>query len=368
MLETFPPIHPCQAKVEQLRADLLAAGTPLTHAEALQRVAEAEGEKSWSQLRREPPAHWLARLLGWRSGWRCSVVVHVDELLFDLRTDRFRVGLSPSQLAPMEQDLSASRRHVLVVGPNGKGATSALDYYAGQQLAMGGGLLVLGASPNEDSPYLLGQVAEACGRSDFTHYRADLPEADRLPSPAALVRGAGAAYVSLPWGRSRAQAQLSAEALIEQLDAVGQSLPRRQGEPRAHPFMVVVPDGGWLLTDAWQSLLQNARSYNIMLVVRLHSLADLQDVSETTVESVLNFGTKLFLQPASPASIETASKVLALSQDPDELAAARSELAALGLGEALLAGADEPTQVKLCMLVPVTRAQAWERREGVVLG
>lgn len=291
--------------------------------------------------------------MGWGTQWRRFSVVHLDELLFDVRTDRLRLGVSLDQRDPVDVSLGWSRRHILLVGPNGKGATVALEHYMGQHLAMDGGLLVLDTSPNEGTPRLLERVAKVCGRNDFKHYRHDLPEGERLTDIDKVVSSSRAAYVTLPLRKKQDAVAHETDLFVEQLEALAQTLRNSLPADKTRPFMLVVPDGGWLLTDAWASLLQNARAYNLTLVIRLHSLADLQGMSASMVDSILNFGTKLFLQPSSPTSLEESAKVLTLSQDPKKLATVRVQLAALGLGEALMAGTTgEPTLLRLCMLVP----------------
>lgn len=83
----------------------------------------------------------------------------------------------------VSQRLYWSSRHMLLVGLNGKGGGATCDYLAGQQLARGGGLLVLATAPNDSSPDLLEKLAVACGRTDYQFYSPEggIAEASRAP-------------------------------------------------------------------------------------------------------------------------------------------------------------------------------------------
>lgn len=360
MPDTFPPIHPFQPPVERLRDQFAKVGTPKTHAELLNLVATAQGVKSWDQLEHQPKRGWLARKLNWGSHWRRQSVLYRDELLFDLRMNSLCLGVEPEWKDRSHErvDLDGSwlRRGLLLVGPQGKGSISALEHYEAQQIARGGGLLVLDASPNYDTSEKLRAIATDAGRTDFAHYRHDNSAGARLTNVAKLLSSQASAYVSLPWQRHGASVQQEAEGFVRQLLAharLGGTLNNRPW-----PFMVVVPEGGWLLTPAWLPLLHYARSLGILLVLRLHSLDELSHLTPDMTEAVLNLGTQLFLAPNSEAALASVAETLELGQGPKELAATRKRLSELGLGEVLMRqGPARPKLVRLCMLLSETREE-----------
>lgn len=363
----FSPIHPFQPQVERLRAELAKAGTPKTHAELLHLVAITQGVTSWDQLEHQPKQGWLARKLGWGHHWRRQSILHRDELLFDLRMNSLCLGVEPEWKSygheRVDLDSTWARRGLLVVGPQGKGCTTALEHYEAQQIAQGGGLLVLDASPNYETGKKLQAVAEDAGRADFTHYRHDEPDGKRLRNVAELLNEGAAAYVNLPWGVHGAPAQREAEAFVHQL--LEHARPGGALSSRSRPFMVVVPEGGWLLTSAWLPLLHYARPLGVMLALRLHSLDELSHLSPDVTEAVLNMGTRLFLAPNSEAALTSAAKALALGQEHKVLAATRKRLSELGLGEALMRQGQGKTKLlRLRLLLSETRDESRAARRG----
>jgi len=277
-------------------------------------------------------ASWLARLFG--HGSLSTGPVLLDELFQESKLNQFQLGSETETGHRIALDLPWSRRHLLLVGPNGKGAAVAQDHLAAQHLVRGGGLLVLDSTPNMHSPRLLTAVADACGRTDFKHYQADRTHPATAIDVGNLVSRAGAAYVTLQPYTSQAEAKRTVETIVNLLLPAAR-FTSEAGKP-TKPFMVIVPDLGWLLTDAWRPLLECARTYGILLVLRLQNLAELMNVSPPVADSVLNCGTKIFLQPNTPAAVEAAAQLITLSGDSQKVAETRGDLAALSLGQALL--------------------------------
>jgi hypothetical protein len=386
MSNAYPPIHRFQQQVENLRKHLADKGLPITHAQALQAVAEQEGLNSWDYLPSEPKRHWLARRLGWGNIWKRSCVQNVDELLFDVNVNWFKLGVAedvkkPNRSEkPIDLDLSWARRHILFVGPHGKGATTAAEYYAGQQIAAGGGCLILDTAPYDGGPNLLETIALACGRPDFKRYRYDLPEQERSSDAQtldvrALVTNQHAAYVSLPSDSGSLVAKTLAADLLKKLEEVGRERLNRYGANAPRPFLVMLPQDASLIDEDWKSFLELARGYGMVVFLRLFSLTDLGRFTDDLAQIIQSFGTKLFLQPDSPSSLEAAAQMIALSQEPEKLALARKSLANLGLGEALRPWPDwkreeghpsartsaKLVHVRLCMVSKETRQEARER-------
>lgn len=363
MSVSLPPVHAMQPLVERLRDTFVEAETPRTHAELLEFVAIAQGVPSWDDLEQFPPEGWLFRRRGAAARWRRDAVVHLDELLYDLRLGSLCLGLaherSAEGLARIEVSEPWWQRGVLLVGPEGKGALGSAEYYAAQQLAAGGGLLVLDTATASSSAQKLQAVAAAAGRRDFVHVQQGATEPPVISDMAALLAGRGAAYVRLPGCGQGLAAQQTAEAFIGQL--LQQAPVCSPGSGR--PFMLVVPDGGWVLTPAWFALFKNARAIGVTLVLRLHSLDELDHLTPAFVETVLGLGTQLYLAPNGPVALESAARALELGQGEAELDAVRVQLAELGLGEALLRRTgSRPQAVRLCMLMPYTREQSHQGR------
>lgn len=359
---TLPPVHTFQPAVEQLREDRLRSGSPVTHAQALQLVAQAQGARTWDQLQQAPRLGWFERRIRGAQSWKRDIVFRRDELLFDLKLNRLCLGLealsSGKELAPVEVADTWARRGVLLVGPNGKGAVSTWEHYAAQQIARDAGLLVLDASPNLNSPRLLGRIAEVAGRPGLVHYRHDLENGLRLTDVGALFRSKGLAYVSLPWKTRDEAAQQAAFSLVSELAQAAQPVVSPLSSP--WPFMVVVPEGGWLLTPDWLPFLQYSRSLGIMLVLRLHSLDELSFLPSDCVEAALNLGCRLFLEPASEGALTSASRLLARGPGVETESQVRKRLSSLGLGAALLHPWDgvRPKLVRLCMVDEKSRSEA----------
>ncbi len=353
-----PPVHLSQPLVEALRATYAAAGASKTHVELLQEVASGQGVGSWDALPERKPSNWLKRKLC-GAGWRRDFVVHLDELLFDLRMNSLCVGMDPDfgpqGRAPVRISDSWARRGVLLVGPHGKGATGAIEHYACQQVARGAGLLMLSAYANEGTPKLLEKVARATGRTDFRHLRMDersLPAFQHLPFDSATR------YVSLPWAKETAPQD--ALRLIQSL--LSSPVKPSDESALAWPLMLVV-DSGALLSDAWLPLLDNARSLGVLLVIRLTSLAEVDHLSPNTREALFNLSTQLFLAPNTPEALEASAGLLELGQPEELKAQTRRRLSELGLGDALMRQwRGRPRPVRLCMVMAYSRQEAEARR------
>lgn len=115
----------------------------------------------------------------------------------------------------------------------------------------------------------------------------------------------------------------------------------------------------------WLPLLQHASSLGILLVIRLHSLDELNSMTLDFVEAVLNLGSRLFLEPNSEGALTLAVNFLAPGQDVKDQLLLRRRLASLGPGAALLHPWDlsRPKQVRFCTVDARTRSEALSRRQ-----
>jgi hypothetical protein len=368
MPDSYDLVHRYQHHVERLRQEFAAQGAPKTHIELLRLVAKAEGARSWDDLEQFGKRSWLVRKLGWGARWRRDSIVYTDDLLYDLHTSALCLGLEREHKDRGRERVLVHvgwlRRGMLIVGPQGWGATTALEHYESQQLARGAGLLVLDASPNFESAPKLEKVAVAAGRSDFKHYRQDLPGGEALQDVAGLLAAQGAAYVNLPWEDRGAGARAAGDQIVQQL-LTHARLAWEEGA-RNWPFMVVVREGAWMLTETWLPLVQYCRQLGILLVVRMHSMSELKSLPPEMEPALLNLlGAQLYLSPKGQGEIEAVAQALEPGKSFEELTETRKRLGELGMGEALMKWAPGPPQhLRLCMMLFETREEYFARRCG----
>lgn len=354
MTTPSPVVHQYQAEVERLCEKAVLSGAALTHADLLRQVARNHHVRSWDSLQQPPvPAGILQALFGPK--WERKPELTVTALLFDLRMHSLVLGVAPESLrgnhARIEAPAYLARRGVLVVGPDGKGATTALEHYAAQQLAKGAGLLVLDASANRYSPTLLEDVAKAAHRADYEHVTLDGYPSHTLPLFEQRIKAKAAQYVSLDWRASRDERRSVAEDLVQRMLSCFEVLAH-DAKPE-WPFMLMVMADGALLTEAWEPLLHHANALGILLVLRLQSLQELDRLPAEMVELVLNLHTQLYLAPSSTGAFGRALDVLAMGQDADSRAMLGQALVGLELGHAMLRNATAsgaPEVVRLCLL------------------
>jgi len=164
-------------------ADHLATihGIKLKHTSVLAAIATLHGARDWNTLIARPKPGLFERAaaaLSPASAAEPSVVVGIDDLLYDLPTGGLRFGLhhnAAAPAAPRKFDLADKYvdvsdrnllRHTLVVGPTGYGWSTLLEALAVQQVIRGGGLLVLDSRSDLHMPRLLQQATRSAGRTD----------------------------------------------------------------------------------------------------------------------------------------------------------------------------------------------------------
>lgn len=164
-----------------------AHGTRPSHAKLMQHVAFRRGAKSWDELLADiEKKGCLQERLPWLfSPPLLSSVIGWDELLYSSPHKGLRLGLRPCQTVAIDLSDSALSRHVLAVGPLDSGVRSFFAHLAAQQVARGGGLLVIDSLPDSWFPLEISKTIEKVGRSDFLGATpANVSGGDCLKSPA----------------------------------------------------------------------------------------------------------------------------------------------------------------------------------------
>lgn len=164
-------------------ADHLATshGIKLKHTSVLAAIASLHGARDWNTLiARQKPGLFerAAAALSSTGTPGPSVVVGMDDLLYDLPTGGLRLGLHHEAVVGAQTrkfDLADKYvevtdrnllRHTLVVGPTGYGWSTLLEALAVQQVIRGGGLLVLDSRSDLHMPRLVQRAALHTGRDD----------------------------------------------------------------------------------------------------------------------------------------------------------------------------------------------------------
>lgn len=148
-------------------------GVKLKHTSVLAAIAALHGARDWNTLiARDKPGLLKRAAAALRSPAKQDSVIKIDQLLFQVAPDGLRFGLSADSTTAVEVPDRLLRQHTLIVGPAGHGARVLLEHLAAQQLARGGGLLVLDTQPDARMPGLLSAAARHARREDLSGWAA----------------------------------------------------------------------------------------------------------------------------------------------------------------------------------------------------
>jgi hypothetical protein len=180
-------------------ADHLAEthGIKLKHTSVLSAIAALHGARDWNTLIGQHKPGLFKRAVASLAGTTApehSVVVGLEDLLYDLPSNGLRFGLSHPVAGgahgnntgaggqPVDIDDRNLTRHTLVVGPTGYGWSTLLESLAVQQAMRGGGMLVLDPRSDSHMARLIQQAGRRAGRDDvFTMLFDDSPAPADLP-------------------------------------------------------------------------------------------------------------------------------------------------------------------------------------------
>ena len=349
--------------IEQARrlAEHLAASNPsrLKHHEILAAVAAMNGADNWDHLCKKPTDERRGFVFG-RKKHYAERVHTIDELKYAVNFNTLQLGNTFDDTREVHITNAATLCHALIFASNGYGARTLLEHLMVQQVARGGGLLVVDPLPDPQPVATVRRAALACGRADEFYevaIGAEAPADSTLTMTALLDRGA-LLYAQYPTFKD----ELPHGAAVTLLDEFWERFSTQKKRP-AVPFMVVVPLARLLLDRKWPGRFAHARALGVSIILQDDSIPLFQRVGAEIAENVLsNTFTKIFFRQPSADGLDSAARFIdtqvAYSQGRElhpagvhrDWTATREKLVNLTLGEALVLSGAELTPTRVCMV------------------
>lgn len=320
-------------------------GVRLKHASLLEAVAAMHGAPGWNVLAAKRDPLWQ-RLLPRKKPF-LDLCPTLQELQFETPPDGLRIGLDPTQTEEVQLPYSWLRRHLLVLGPPGVGAHSAVGFLAAQHVLRGGGLLWLCATPemSDWNQNLLRKAAEQVGRAGPQ----DLSKQPGQTLSSGDALSDGIFYLSAKdFTAGTNEPSATGVALLSHL--LEQALTLGLSE-KPQPLMVVVQGADAFGDPRWVAGLAQARAAGVMFVIQAQGLAELKWAGERFAHCVVaNTSTKLLFQPCSPSELREQTELLRLTGHAPDALALENEFSGLGLGNAMLAFCENLHRVRTCLV------------------
>lgn len=347
-----------KGEAKRLRAHLSDAhGVNLKHASVLEAVAASHGARNWTALANSAkPRPGLARRLANALHPETPQPLTAVDAAYDIDPGHLKFGVAADGKAH-KLNYAAMRRHTLVVGMPGTGAKLLIEDILAQQVALGGGMLVLGIfSTTAAAQQLLQPVCDEVGRSDLSC----VPCAAAPTTKAALdlkevFARDQCVVVDIPLLEGPpGAAAAKVEEYAFQLCTYAFELAGQENRADA-PFLIVAPLLPDFTLERWGALLAQARAFNVALVMATPSLAHLEAANPALMEAVLgNTATKVFLKPANDAEREIVKTRLGAPDAGGRYSAAELQegLATLDTGEALVLHRGAVSRIKVRYLTP----------------
>lgn len=318
-------------------------GVRLKRASVLEAIAALHGAKDWNTLTAKKDSFWRAILPSKPAP--VSLTPTLADLQLETHTDALRMGLNESQTQEITVPYSWLRRHLLLLGPTGVGAHSALELLTVQHVMNGGGLVWLSEAPwsNGWNQQLLQRAAEQVGRAGPE----DLTKVPVGALPSAQWLREGLFYRSATEGDNPPDAFASAI-----LGALLQQHENSEGPlSKALPTMVVVQDIRIFEDARWAAAFAQARAFGVLFVIHIGELAALRGLGVEVEQTLLaNTGTKLVFRPALSSEAYAQAVMLAQDVGAPSTSAIVDTLNGLGVAEALLADGNAIQRLKTGMV------------------
>lgn len=348
----YPRRTPYPQQAERLATFLDKQGATLARSTVQEAVAALHGAENWRQLVAAPKPNWLQRLLG-RKTWINHVVQLEDFPLTD-NPQHVPLGVSTDLFETVDTEYAWLRRHVLVCGPIGLGASSFMTVLLTQHILAGGGALFFDSFDDPEAAAHLRNALHHSGRfADGTFLSCDDRTGVALDWPD-ILRTNGVVYA--PSNALRGKPAGDDAYLMVQLT---QALAERPVQPGTQqlPFLVVVGRDSPALRDSCAALYAQARAKNVCLVIETSGLSAWRQVEPELAEAVLaNTATKVFLRPSTDQELSAAETLIASQAVPPspqadwEPGSLRNRLRQLTMGDALLLRLNRLDHVKLYMM------------------
>lgn len=318
-------------------------GVRLKHASVLEAISALHGAKDWNTLTSKQSSFWRALLPS--KPEPLGLVQSLSDLQFETPLDVMRLGVDKAKTHEVALSYSKLRKHLLLSGPTGSGAHSALEMLAAQHVLKGGGLVWLCESPLSMgcNQKLLLKAAEQVGRAGPREL-ANVP-LHELPDHQALKEGIFCLSSRRDASPSDEPAT-SGQALLKHL--VTTFLTQDTDTASAIPLLVVVQNVQLYGSLQWAAVMAQARALGLVLVIHAENLSDLQGVGNAFEQTIIaNTGTKLIFKPSTQEEAHRQAEALARSSYAKPAGEIAQELSTLDLAEALLLGESEVRHMKL---------------------
>jgi hypothetical protein len=322
-----------QQQAQQLASRLSEKhGLALAPGELLDTVAALHNQPNWGALRNSEKGtfrYWLrTRLFGEPE---LKHVLSLEELQHQMTPGQIDLGVTPDHKRAHAVEDGWLRRHLLITGQQGVGATTMLESLIAQQILRGGGILVM--DPWGDLQSQVERYVGYAGRTaDYQTLSLEMPHM----AAQALAGAHQITYVSVPLlENGRAQLQVH-----DFFDGFWQAAMKRitpQGF-RGTTFMVVVPNAGSLMDRKWEVRYEHARAAGLAIVAHTHGIASLERGDTKVAETILEHSwTKVFFrQPSAHCLAAAVDCIKATAPVPDTFGPVREKLVALGMGQMLI--------------------------------
>lgn len=377
---------PHKALAERFAAQHLEAhGQRPAHHKLLQHAAFRRGAKSWDELLAEHEKKgFLQKRLPWLFGPPLlNLVIGWNELLYHTPQKSLRLGLAARNTEAIDLPDNLLRRHILTIAPSGSGWRSFFAHLAVQQVARGGGLLVIDPEADDWFPLEIGRTLEKVARKEcFFRTPGAAHEGDVLKTllPLKFERCVGArptqdalakvdlntllqskacAYFGFEWSTDKSKDDAFAQQLANKLvAAITSMLTARIDNATARqddvPFMVMLPACQGLLAHLNPAVLAQARAMGVVFVMQTAALTELTEPGALDV-ALANTATKVFFKPATLESKLKSAELLhqaATAKGTKQMSVAdwESTLGELYMAEAVLLTANRTQHLSTCLL------------------
>jgi hypothetical protein len=191
-------------------------------------------------------------------------------------------------------------RHTLIIAPNGVGGASFLEHLMVQQVAQGGGLLVLDQAPHSPLPAVLMEATRHMNRANtFLHWNTANPRGKTGFVVHNILRKGLVGHVTIPYVNAH-YAKILVEMVLQDVQAfVAAGFKAKAGGRDAPPipFMLVLPRVSEWASIALRPLILQARRAGIAIVLQDHSIGALYRGNPALASAILaNTNNKLFLK------------------------------------------------------------------------
>ena len=250
---------------------------------------------------------------------------------------------------PVRLPAPGAARHILLTGANGHGASLAVARTLDNQIASGGGLIVLDVHADDWQKRRLERTAETTGRRAdlrllgeatprFTKNGPEVPEIDF----ADVIAQNRIVHVTLPaLGKSDTLTAIAKTLLTEIATAVGQS------EPASPGCLVYLPNASDYLPDDPAPFLEAAQTKNVTVLVRDSYVQAFAEDTPLKEVALRQFWLKLCFREHGKAQAGLVADLLNDSLSQPHASVAPDNVQSLALGEFLLVQGDALTYAKL---------------------